>query len=332
MKIAKTYRTIISATAIIVIVLLMIVAGIWANKQASNAVCRNMVIELENADSSTFVTKQLLERELARLDIHPLDKPFSRINTRQIEEKLRQLDYLEDVECIVPGNNTLVIRAKQLVPVMHIFNGNTSYYVNHQGKRMAASARYHADVPVVSGRFNDDFPPTRLLPLIRYVENDQFLNSLITMYSVRDSNNVFIVPCIRGHVVNIGDVSNLNAKFAKLRQFYDLVVSQKGWLYYDTISVKFQHQVVATRRVKSIKASIDWSQVPDELDADLETMTTGDTLQQHVNAPAPKATTATPKASSTSAPSPAKTQDKTSPSANSAPAASKVKNAFKKNN
>ena len=96
------------------------------------------------------------------------------------------------------------------------------------------------------------------------------------MYSVRDSNNVYIVPCILGHVVNIGHIDNLDNKFAKLREFYTKVMPEKGWLYYDTISLKFSHQVVATRRVKAVKSDFDWANQPDEADADIETMMVSD--------------------------------------------------------
>ena len=51
----------------------------------------------------------------------------------------------------------------------------------------------------------------------------------------------------------------------------------KGWNYYDTISVKFSHQVVATRRNKALAATFDWASINDEPDADIETMTTSTT-------------------------------------------------------
>ena len=177
------------------------------------------------------------------------------------------------------GNNVLSIAtlfATSMITVMRVFDGLQSYYVNRKGKRMSATAQYHVDVPVVQGHFNAQFSPVKLLPLIDYVNSDESLSALVTMYSVRDSNNVYIVPCILGHVVNIGHIDNLDNKFAKLREFYTKVMPEKGWLYYDTISLKFSHQVVATRRVKAVKSDFDWANQPDEADADIETMMVSD--------------------------------------------------------
>ncbi len=276
-KLTDIQRRILSVLGLAASLAAIIIAGVWANSQADNAVCTKLEVNIINSDSSMFVTRQSILQELAKLHIDPVGERMSKINTKRIEQQLSQSEYLENVECVIVNNHTMLIQASQLVPVMRIFDGNRSYYVNSRGKRMSTTVRYHVDVPVVKGHFTDAFPPSRLLPLINYVENDETLNSLVTMYSMRDSNNIFIVPCITGHVVNIGAPTDLDNKFAKLREFYAKVMPLKGWNYYDTISVKFSHQVVATRRNKALAATFDWASINDEPDADIETMTTSDT-------------------------------------------------------
>lgn len=295
-RLTNIQRRILTVLGLAATLAAIITAGVWANSQAGNAVCTKLEVNIINSDSSVFVTRENIMQELTRLHIDPVGERLSNINTKMIEQRLNQSEYLENVECVIVNNHTLQIQATQLVPVMRIFDGNRSYYVNSRGKRMSATARYHVDVPVVKGHFTVDFPPSRLLPLINYVERDETLSSLVTMYSVRDSNNIFIVPCITGHVVNIGAPVDLENKFAKLREFYAKVMPQKGWTYYDTISVKFRHQVVATRRTKTVATPFDWASVADDADADIETMTTGDTLtvaaaderSSHSAAPKPK--------------------------------------------
>ena len=57
---------------------------------------------------------------------------------------------------------------------------------------------------------------------------------------------------IRGHVINFGDVSDIENKFDRLRRMYEEILPLKGWDFYDTLSVKWRGQVVATRRVKKL--------------------------------------------------------------------------------
>ena len=82
--------------------------------------------------------------------------------------------------------------------------------------------------------------------------------------------NVMIVPTVSGHVVNLGDVNNIENKFKKLLLFYRKVMPEKGWQTYDTISVKWNYQVVATKRTKAVKEVMDWSEEYDEPDPDME--------------------------------------------------------------
>ena len=68
------------------------------------------------------------------------------------------------------------------------------------------------------------------------------------MISAQDSANIILVPAIRGHVINLGKAVNIADKFNRLRRFYAEVMPKKGWEFYDTISLKWDNQIVATRR------------------------------------------------------------------------------------
>ena len=262
--------------------------GLWANNEAKHEVCRSIDVVIENADSSAFITRENIMLELNRLGIHPEGQKFSQINTLEIERQLNKTDFLENAECVVVGNSTLQIRVAQIVPVMRVFDGNASYYVNGSGKRITANELFHIDVPVVNGHFDANYSPARLIPLARYVENSAELRNFVSMISVADSNNVFIVPSIYGHVINIGRPEGFENKFAKLKEFYTKVMPDKGWMYYDTISVKYNHQVVATRRVKAVKAEIDWRELSDEEADDEQTMTMSDTTRVKGSTEEPK--------------------------------------------
>ena len=245
----------------------------WARGKAADEVCQRVEVTIDNADSTQFVTPQGVITELAKLGFKVVGKPMWQIDASRIEQALQRSEYLEKAECVKATGGVLMIRASQLVPVLRVFDGDQSYYVNRFGKHMSATASYHADVPVVQGHFTLQYPATRLLPMIEYVEADSLLRSLVTMYTMRDSNNIFITPAIHGHVVNMGDCDNFEAKFRKLKLFYRKVMPAKGWENYDTISVKWNYQVVATRRQKAVKIEMTYDSAYDEPEPDLQTIT-----------------------------------------------------------
>ena len=248
---------------------------VWARNKSRGEVCTSIDVEVINADSTSFVTPQGVLSDLKGQGIELVGKHMGDIDASDIEETLRLSPYLESADIVKCQNGRILIRVSQLVPVFRVFDGESSYYVNRAGKHMAASSYYHSDVPVVQGHFTRKYRPTRLLPLIDYVEKDSLLHSLVTMYVVRDTNNIIIVPSISGHVVNIGNASGFENKFAKLKLFYNEVMPKRGWNTYDTISVKWNHQVVATRRVKAVEQVIEYDPEDDEQAPDIQTMTVG---------------------------------------------------------
>lgn len=270
---------------IIILILTALLAwGIcWAHTKAGDELCTAVDVEILNADSTSFVTPEGIKSELHSYGFNVVGKPLWQINVNKIEQVLRKSRYLETANCAINANGHLIIRVTQMVPVMRIFDGYTSYYVNANGKRMDATPLYHADVPVIQGHFTKEFPATRLLPLVKYVSRDQLLNSLITMYSVRDSDNIYCVPGIHGHVVNIGSMENFEQKLSKLVLFYRKVLPDKGWETYDTISVKWDHQVVATRRAKKVHTVIELDSTDTEPDVELSTLNGTGTEPQQEN-------------------------------------------------
>ena len=253
-----------------------LVTGIlWAKDKSRGEKCTGIEVQVINADSTSFVTPQGVLNDLKGQGIKLVGKRMGDINASEIEEALRLSPYLENADIVKCQDGKVLIRVSQLVPVFRVFDGGSSYYVNRAGKHMLATNYYHSDVPVVQGHFTRKFPPTHLLPLIDYVENDSLLHSLVTMYIVRDTNNIILVPSISGHVVNIGNVSGLENKFAKLKLFYREVMPQRGWNTFDTISVKWNHQVVATRRTKAVQQVIVDAPDDDEQAPDIQTMTVG---------------------------------------------------------
>ena len=292
---------------LIVLTSLMIVGILWARDKSRDEVCNEIRVEVVNDDSTHFVTRAGVLEEMERKHIIVKGKPIWQINVEDIEAKLMQSQYIESVQCMFEDGGSLKIKVAQIVPVMRVFDGDHSYYLNKNGKRMPAVSTFYADVPIVEGHFTRQYSPLRLLPMIRYVESDSSLNALVTMYCMRDTNNIFIVPSIHGHVVNMGQCNDFANKFAKLKLFYKKVMPVKGWMYYDTISVKWDHQVVATRRDKVVERVQEYNPEEDEQADDPGTMRISDNSKAPVNkmtrekqAPAPA-----PAATQPSAPKPA---------------------------
>lgn len=245
-------------TTILKWVLLLLLMGytawiaVWANQEANRHKCTGVIVKIVGCDNDIIAkrTKKGIETELARYPEPIKGVPVHNVDISNVTKYLNSIANFESINCMINSDNHLLVEAKPLEPVMRVFDSEKSYYINREGKRIEAKAEFFTDVPVVYGRFNSRFTPRQVLPLVRYLEKDKSLANLTGMIEARDSRNLIIVPRIKGHVVNFGDTSRLKEKTENLFLFYRKVMPYKGWETYDTISVKYRGQVVATRRNK----------------------------------------------------------------------------------
>lgn len=255
--------------------------------------CRGVEITVESSDGAPqyFVTKAELARELDSLPFKAPGMPISGINTQSIRRRLLELDKIEDAKVIRMTDGTIHINVTPIIPVARVFDGRDSYYINRAGKRVSADARYHKDVPVIEGHFeygDTTFTPATLLPLLNYIAADSLWNSYISMIKVKSPSDIILVPVIREHVINIGGPSGLDDKFARLKKFYTEVLPLQGWEKYDTLTLKWSGQLVASKRRHNAPAA-EIEKYDDDESVDTGTMLAGDNVAPGQTVPGVKA-------------------------------------------
>lgn len=224
-------------------------AFFWSDFAGREEKCRGIVVNVEdNGDSLKFVTRDFVLSEVKRLGLEVAGKPLSGVDTKRIEDIFAGQYYVERVQCYKRSDNSVQLDVVPVKPLLRVFDKTGSYYINRAGKRVPSISGIFADVPVARGNFDKKFTPARLLPLVDCLAASDTLRNLVSAIEVADSANIFIVPNIVGHVVNIGSLDNLDVKFGKLMRMYKEVLPVKGWNVYDTINLKWDNQVVATKR------------------------------------------------------------------------------------
>ena len=237
----------------IILVLLMayvVYAAIWAHAEAAKNLCSGIDITIVEGSTTDSVTRKGVMAEINKYPGKIVGAPLPAINTRDLELYLKDFPQFEDVVCSFTTAGILNVKVTPMVPELRVFEDSASYYINKMGKRMNSKASFFVDVPVVSGKFNDKFNPKDILAVTRFISSDPVLNNLVGMIYAEDADNIILIPRIHGHVVNFGDTNRLDEKRKALIAMYKKVLPYKGWEEYDTISVKFKGQVVATRRNK----------------------------------------------------------------------------------
>lgn len=260
-----------------IMLLAYLVAALVISSEASaERRCAGMRIAVNDTTEMKFVTAPELARELGEIPSRAKGMRILDIDTDSIERILSRVDKIESARAVKLSDGYVLVSVDPMRPVARVFDGGKSYYINKEGKRISADARYHIDVPVIQGHITDTQRAAReLLPLIDYITADSLWNSLISMIKVDSPTDVMLVPIIRGQIINFGSPDHFDSKFSRLRRMYTEVLPVKGWNNYDTISVKWSGQIVATRRHKQLaRPSVDVEEI-DEAD-DMGTMLAAD--------------------------------------------------------
>lgn len=264
----------IALTAVLSVYLVFALAMTGSAERADRY--NGVTISVVDSIGSGFVSEADVAGECGDLYSIIASEPRKAIDLNGLEQLIREMPVVEYANVAALCDGSLHIDVSPMVPVARVFdhNGN-SYYINASGKRVVANARYHVDVPVVIGDFDSGrLKAEQLLPMLSYIADDPTLNALVSTVTLSPRGDIIIVPVIRGQVINFGDNNNVDNKFDRLKTFYSKVMPVKGWNTYDTISVKWAGQIVASRRDKSLgKIALQTEESEFDFIDDIATMT-----------------------------------------------------------
>lgn len=210
-------------------------------------------ITIYDPEGTGFVTAADVDRLLGGITKQVKQKTIAQINTRQLLQRLLAEPTVEDATVVALNSGVLAINVTPMQPVLRLFDGRRSFYYNAAGKRVPSAAGHYVDVPVVYGNRVDSTRLTALLPMLDFVRRNPAYDALVTSVYLDRNNDIIVIPAVTGHVINMGDTTDIPAKFERVTSFYHRVMPVKGWQYYDTISVKWRGRVVATKRTKKIE-------------------------------------------------------------------------------
>lgn len=278
---------------LIVVAYLAVMAYVCSDLRGRR-LCNGIEIVVVDSLEQKFVTVAELRNELGRLPSIAEKTPLDRINTDSLQRMLSVIDKIENARVERLTNGVIRITVEPMRPVARVFDGSHSYYINKDGKKISAEARYFVDVPVIQGHFTDSaFTPLTLLPLMDYVASSERWSKVVSLIKADSPRDVLLIPAMKGLVFNLGEPADFTSKFDRFDRMVSEVIPRKGWGYYDTISVKWAGQIVATRADKIAHRTDSVVEEDDEL-VDVSTMIAGENIAPGQSLPGRKANSEKP--------------------------------------
>jgi len=237
-----------------VLIALVVVTLVFASEQRKKAVCTGVDVLFE--DDIQFISKSEIENAVYNSVSGLKNKKLSTINTEKIEANIEKIPWVKNAEVFAGfqrvDNNffagRLKVWIKQRKPLFRVMYSNGGYYVDTDGIKMPFSSINTVNVVVCSGRVTNEIIKGELKDFVNYINGNTFWKAQIEQIYVKGNGEYVLVPRLGGHLIEIGKIVNLDKKFRNLLAFYEKGFKDGGWEKYRKVSVKFDNQIVCTRK------------------------------------------------------------------------------------
>lgn len=234
-------------------VLVLLVA---AMKLKTHKHCKSVNIEMVGEVKDMFIDEADVE-DILNTEGDVLKRDISSIDLRKLEERLEKNPWVKNAELFFDNNQVLNVQIEEREPIARVFTvmGN-SFYLDTSGFRLPLSHKVSARVPVVTNFTNDKrvmghSDSVLLKDVVKigsYILADSFWMAQTAQVDIMSDGTFELIPVMGSHSILIGDAENLEEKFTRLFTFYKQAWVQNGINKYEKLDVRFNNQIVATKR------------------------------------------------------------------------------------
>ncbi len=234
--------------------ILAILTLAFSSEKLSKVKCNELTVVIPD-DSPRFIDEAEVTRLVKQADPKLFEKKLDEVNADVLENKLRKVPAIKNVEVFrhISGDRMdfkgdLIVEVMQREPLLRVVEGQTDYYMDDAGVIIPANPKFTALVMLVTGNVDEKFVRKGLIPLVEFIEGDDFWRVQIKQIDVNASGELAMVPLVGDQLIEFGEPDNYREKFRNLKALYDQAFNRWGWDKYKKISLKYKDQVVCTKR------------------------------------------------------------------------------------
>jgi len=227
----------------------LIFAAFFFEKQPKEQLCTQFEIISVDDSESNLVDMVELEHHIDGKGLNPFGKPIKDINTYKIEQAILENKLVKNASVFVTGKGGIRAEIENRKPVLRVINNKgDNYYIDKDGERVPLSKIFTADLPLATGAVNESFAKKDLLEFALFLSDDYFWNDQIEQIVVLPNEDIKLIPRVGRQEIILGKLDDYREKLNKLRVFYEKGLSETGWNRYSEINLKYNKQVVCTKR------------------------------------------------------------------------------------
>ncbi len=243
-------KKILIITGICLLLGYLIFSLFYFKEKPREGVCSGFEIEVKNnADGKQFVNAGDIEKYVKEKGLDPTGKQLKEINTNAIEEAILTNQLVKQASVYVTNTNAIKATIEERKPILRIIaNSGENYYIDDEGTKMPLSKHFTAYLPVATGTITEDYAKAELYKFALFLHKNDFWNAQIEQIIVLPDKDIKLIPRVGEHQILLGNIQGYEERLDKLLTFYQNGLNETGWNKYSVINLKFDKQVVCTKR------------------------------------------------------------------------------------
>ncbi len=232
----------------IVVLGYLIASMIYFNKSSKDAVCSSVEIIIKDSLKTNFVHPDDIRAALIKEKAWPVDSLMSGLNLMTIHHAILSNKLVKSAKVYKKGDK-IYANIYQREPVLRVFtDSGDAYYVDRDREVLPVSINFAVHVPIVTGKLDEEFAQNELYDFISYLKNSSTWDAWIDQIVVKSNRDVVLIPKAGDFKIVFGQLDQLNEKFSRLELFFAKGLNVVGWNRYKEINLKFDNQIVCTRK------------------------------------------------------------------------------------
>ncbi|MCB0772251.1 MAG: hypothetical protein KJZ58_00105 [Flavobacteriales bacterium] len=240
----------------------------FVEKSGGSLPVRDIRVDMDQADGVHFIDGEAIKQEVLQGAGPVIGTPVGRVDETAIERHLRAIPCVAEADVYHTMDGILHVKARQREPIIRVLNADGSgFYIDKEGWTMPLNDNFTARVLVATGQLAEPYAngapvnlaeatdslvanghSRALYTMALTLGSDPLWKALFTQAVVEADGEITLIPAVGMARIRIGDGSHLHQRLAKLRLFYREGIPQTDWRRYATIDLRFDDQVVCTRR------------------------------------------------------------------------------------
>ncbi len=227
----------------------MVFAFVIVPLQKDNDECKGVVINITNNKLGTINNEDIVEM-LSEETLFPQGKMMDSICCYEIENFIKAMTLIKDCQVYKTNGNDIRVNVECREPVLKVYDKEgATYYVDVEGEKID-DIKKPLLLPVASGEIDDNMVDNELQKVVSAIEKDPFWLAQIEQIYFNEKKEAIITPRMGDHIIELGNVKQIDEKLQNLKEFYIKGLNTVGWNKYSKLNIKISNKVICTKRDK----------------------------------------------------------------------------------